>query len=237
MERIIEGRQVYPALLQEIDSTNATGRYVDMSKRRQVAAVAHVKFAGTDELEAGEKVTLELMQATDRSGTGAKSIPSNAATTKALVEVTANIGVLQTVLTLDGSWTDEDEVIVNGVTFVRKGSEPVAANLEFDDMTALVALINANVPGIVATGTSVATLTADAGYTVTVTTDASDLDIETTELAAMVEVLTEQLDTPEGFKFVAPKVTNDGKGEVAVVMLTDRHYMNRVDQPIPHRIL
>jgi len=79
--RIVDEIKIDPALVaQSLASTNATGRYFNMTMWRKVMATA--QFAA---MVAAGTVKVEFLQAKDRSGTSAKAIGSLSATSTALV--------------------------------------------------------------------------------------------------------------------------------------------------------
>jgi len=213
MQRLIEGQKADIGLVgQSLANTNATGRYYSMADYR---AALFIVIAGA--IAATKTVVLELLQATDRDGTGAKAITGASAT------ITAN--TLVTVATVDlTSVANTDVVTINGLAFTKAAATDATAR-EFADAAGLVTCVNHatyGVPGVDASAAgAVVTLVADeAGekvITVAKTENAGTITLATTHAVAYVEIDQSQLDLANDFTHVAAKVTTTGTTICAVL--------------------
>lgn len=232
MKRFLEENQVQLALIQALNNTNVTGKYFDIQKKRGVIALlAALSMAAT------KTVKIELLQAKDADGTDAKGIPSTASQA-ATKTVTANTEVIEATADIT-SIANTDVITVNGVAFTKAAAEDTDAN-EFDDGDSLASQINSDVDGVTASfDTNTLTVVADDGYTVTIakTETAGTITLATTEAVAAVDADVIDMDTDNGFYYVAPKVTTTANlTAVSVLMVTKDHYHNKVSQPSPHKI-
>lgn len=205
---------------QALNNTNATGRYYHHTMwRRALAQLIGAAMAAT------KTTKIELLQATDASGTGAKAIAGAEATITANTSVTAATLTLATVLATHA-------VTINGVTFTGHADTTTAATREFAingddtaDAAALAGLINDatyGVTGVTATAAlGVITLTAtDPGETaITIANAAATITAATTQAIAYVELDVAQLDVDAGFDYVAVKVTTTANTVVSVGLL------------------
>lgn len=160
---------------------------------------------------------IQVMQASDAAGTGAKVITNNAAT------VTANTKVAAATLNAAASQAG-DTCVINGLTFtaIANGATPAGrqfavgtgASADTDTATALAAIINNEtygVPGVKASASAaVVTLTAiePGDATITVVGTAVRLVAATLRAVAYVECDASFLDINNGFNHVAIRVTN-----------------------------
>jgi hypothetical protein len=206
---------------QALNNTNVTGRYFHMGMWRRLLAVLMVGA-----MAATKTTKIELLQATDAAGTGAKGIPSDAGQV-ATATVTANVSVTAATLTC-ATVLAAQAVTINGLTFTAAAAADlpnrkfaVGAN-DTECAASLVLAINhaaAGVPGVKATSAlGVVTLVAtDPGETViTIADPAATITPATTEAQAYVELDGAQLDTANGFEYVAAKVTTTANSVVGV---------------------
>jgi hypothetical protein len=203
---------------------NATGRYYSMSLFRSLLVVLNAAA-----IAATKSAKVELLQATDSAGTGAKGIPSTAGQL-ATASIAANTKVTAATLTCAAVQVG-DKVTVNGVVFTGAAAADLPNNVYLSnpaDNTAtaasLAAAINhaAGVPGVTATpAVAVVTLTATAAgdNTITIADAAATITPATTQAQAFVELDVSQLDLANGFEYVAAKVTTDAAIVVGTVMI------------------
>jgi len=206
---------------QTINNSNATGKYYNMAMYRKALFVLHVGA-----MAATKTAKIEVLQATDAAGTGAKGIPSDAGQI-ATATITANTEVTECTLTLE-SVAAADIIKINGITFTAHANTTTAAKREYKidgddsaDAAALAALINDatyGVPGVTATANAnVITLKAtEPGETViTISDQAATITPATTQASAFVEVDVSSLDINNGYQYLAAKVTSTANGLVA----------------------
>lgn len=199
---------------QTISNTNVTGRYYrlgDTGGRR----VAFLLSGGA--LVATKTCKLEVLQATDESGTSSKVI---SATDNAEKTLTANTKVVEATAAI-GSIENTDVVTVNGVDFTKAAAEDTDAN-DFDDGDSLASQINSDVPNVVASfDTNTLTVRSKNGVadvTLEKTENSGTITLATTAYQIYVEISEEDLDLENSFYYVAPKVTNDdGSGSITSV--------------------
>jgi len=207
---------------QTINNTNVTGKYFDMSGHRKALFTALIGA-----IAATKTVKLEVLQATDATGTGAKGIPSDAGQT-ATATVTANTKVTEMTITL-ASVSAADTVKINGLTFTAHANTTTASKREFKidgddtaDAAALATLINDDtygVPGVTATASAaVITLksTVPGETVITVSDQSATITPATTQAMAFVEVDVSSLDIANGYQYLAAKVTSTANGIVGV---------------------
>lgn len=207
---------------QTINNTNVTGKYFDMSGHRKALFTALIGA-----IAATKTVKLEVLQATDAAGTGAKGIPSDAGQT-ATATVTANTKVTEMTITL-ANVAAADIVKINGLTFTAHANTTTASSRQFKidgddtaDAAALTGLINDatyGVPGVTATSAlGVITLksTMPGETVITVSDQAATITPATTQALAYVEVDVSSLDITNGYQYLAPKVTSTANGIVGV---------------------
>jgi len=211
---------------QALNNSNATGRYYRMDKWRR--AVAKLNVAA---MEATKTAKVEFLQATDGAGTGAKGIPSTAGQL-AMAEITANTKVTEATLTL-ATVLVGDAVTINGLTFTAAAVADLPNRVfaqggdDTADAASLVLAINhatAGVPGITATSNlGVVTLkSTEPGETlITITDAAATITPATTQAQAFVELDAAQLDTANGFEYIAAKVTTTANTVVNVDLIRD----------------
>ncbi len=205
---------------QALNNANATGQYFPMAMWRQIMAILNVGV-----MAATKTAQIELLQAQDASGTGAKAIPPLPATELATATIAANTNVTGATLTL-AAVVATNAVTVNGVTFtaVAVGAVGTQFNVGANDTATaanLAAAINAAGLGVTATpNATVVTLAATSpGDTlVTVTNPAATITVATTQALAFIDLDVSQLDTANGFSYVAAKVTTTANTTVAVTL-------------------
>jgi hypothetical protein len=201
---------------QALNNTNATGRYFGMQMFRKIL------FWLTGGAMAATKTTkIEILQAKDAAGTGAKAITDAAAT------ITANTVVTEATLTC-ASVIATNAVTINGLVFTAAAAEDLP-NRVFavgaDDTACAASLVKAinhataGVPGVTASSAlGVVTLKATnpGETTITIADPAATITAATTEAQAYVEVDVGSLDLAGGFEYVAAKVTTTANSLVAV---------------------
>jgi hypothetical protein len=203
---------------QTINNSNVTGPYFKAGAFRTVLAKLSVGA-----MAATKTAKIEILQASDADGTGAKGIPSTAAQA-ATAEITANTKVTALTLTL-ATVLAAQTVTINGLVFTAHANTTTASKREFKidgddtaDAAALAGLINDvtyGVPGVKATAAlGVITLVASPAGDATITASASDttVTIATTQAQAYVEFNENQLDKANGFIYYAVKVTSSANG-------------------------
>lgn len=223
---MIETRTKFDVALvgQTINNTNVTGRYFRMDDAERATFVL---IGGA--LAAGKKTKIEVLQATDEAGTGAKGIPSTAGQT-AVAELTANTKITECTLALVNV-ANADIVKINGLTFTAHTNTTTKATRQFkidgndsadgDELAACINDATYGVPGVVAVNAS-GTITLRAtngGTTITVTDQAATITVATTKSIEYVSFNAADLDSANGFKYVAAKVTSDGNGINSVLLL------------------
>jgi hypothetical protein len=204
---------------QTLNNSNATGAWYQMRDFRRALAVLHAGAAA-----ATKTSKIEFVQAKDASGTDAKAFSPAVETT-----VTANSEVVELTITLATVLATE-AVTVNGVTFTAHASATTAANREFSisgndaaDATELANLINNadyGVAGVIASVVSNAiTLKAKrpGEKLVSASSAASTFTIATTKHQASVECSHFDLDSGNGFEWVAARVTTTGNTPLSVM--------------------
>lgn len=198
---------------QALNNTNATGRYFDMQMFRKAL------FWLTGGAMAATKTTkIEILQAKDLEGTGAKAVTGAEAT------ITANTAVTEATLTCANVQATEG-VTINGVEFVAEAAEDLPNHVftvGTDDTTCAASLVKAiNVADLGITATSalgVVTLkvTNPGETTITIADADATITAATTEAQAYVEVDVGSLDLAEGYEYIAAKVTTTANTVVAV---------------------
>lgn len=201
---------------QALNNTNATGRYFGMQMFRKA-----IFWLLGGAMAATKTTKIELLQAKDAAGTGAKAITGAEAT------ITANIAVTEVTLTC-ATVLATQAVTINGLVFTAAASADlpnrvfaVGAN-DTECAASLVLAINhatAGVPGITASSAlGVVTLKATnpGEATITIADPAATITPATTEAQAYVEIDAGSLDLAGGFEYVAAKVTTTATSVVAV---------------------
>lgn len=198
---------------QALNNTNVTGRYFGLQMFRKII------YLLTGGAMAATKTTkIEILQAKDAAGTGAKAITGAEAT------ITANTAVTEATLTC-ASVLATEAVTVNDVVFTAAAAEDLPKHIfavGADDTAcaaSLVKAINAAELGITATSAlGVVTLKAtNPGETViTIKDAAATITAATLEEQGYIEVDVGSLDLAGGFEFVAAKVTTTANTVIAV---------------------
>lgn len=185
-----------------INNTNATGRYIPMTRCTRMLATLNSSAAA-----AGKTVKLELFQAKTVAGGSAELITGKTAT------FTANVKANKVLLTLTNAANTD---VLNISVFDKAGNESayewtIAATGDdtFANAAALIVLLNA-IPGLIATAASeVVTVSCEDGYTVTVvlTNTVGTGSASTLQSTIYLDLDESEMDAENGFLFVAPKVT------------------------------
>jgi phosphotransferase system HPr-like phosphotransfer protein len=175
-------------------------------------------------MAAGVTSALQVMQAQNAAGDGAKVVTNNAAT------ITANTKVAGMTITC-ATVIATDEVTINGLTFVADAAEDLP-NRKFavgaNDTACAASLVKAindatvGVPGVTATSAlGVVTLTVDDPGEVTLTASSPDATITVATLRAIgyVECDASYLDNVNGFTHIALRVTNSAATQTGAVLL------------------
>lgn len=214
MERINDFAQMCIGLVpQAVNNNNVTGRYYLVNKGRRLRAWL---LGGA--MAATKTSKVELLQATDKEGTGAKAI------TGANAEITANSLVTEATIALAAA-AQTDVVTVNGVSFTMAAATD-ASKREFADAAGLVTCINSatyGVPGVFASAvTTTVTVRAEPAGEVAITVGktevAGTVTLATTKAQAFVDVDVGHLDLANDFVYVAAKVTTSADTVVAVAL-------------------
>ena len=198
-----------------------TGAYFPMSKYGKALFIAEVGA-----MAAAVTSILQVMQAQDAAGTGAKVITNNAAT------ITANTKVAVALLTSAVVHVAGDVYTVNGLDFTAAAADvPTSRTYAIGaDATASTANLAAKInhatlgaPGVLAfPAVGVLTLTAiEPGEAdITLSAGAGDVGVPSTARAiAYVECNSSFLDDVNGFDHVALRVTNSAAALTGAVLL------------------
>ncbi len=199
-----------------------TGEYFLMDKYRKALFVVEV---GT--MAAGVTSALQVMQAQDAAGTGAKVVTNNAAT------ITANTNVAAALLTSALVHVAGDVYTVNGLDFTAAAADGGATSRTYAvganataSTAALAAKINdpvIGVPGVLASANAgVLTLTADepGEIAITIAASAGAVGVPSTARAiGYVECNASFLDLANGFTHVALRVTNSAATQTGAILI------------------
>lgn len=198
-----------------------TGSYYNMSKYRRALFVVE-----TGAMAAAVTSALQVMQAQDAAGTGAKVVTNNAAT------ITANTGVAAALLTSAVVHVAGDVYAINGLDFTAAaadvpGTRTYAIGADATASTAnLAAKINAaatGVPGVTASaavGVLTLTVTEPGETTITLAASAGAVGVPSTARAiGYVECDASFLDSANGFDHVAIRVTNSAATLTGAILL------------------
>ncbi len=199
---------------QALNNTNTTGKYFGMQMFRKALFIL---IGGA--MVATKTTKIEILQAKDADGTGAKAIANAEAT------ITANTAVTGATLTC-ANVVATNAVTVNGITFTAAAAEDlpnhvfaIGAN-DTACAASLVKAINAANIGVVATSAlGVVTLKATDDATITIKDPANTITAATLEAQAYVEVDVGSLDLAEGFEYLAAKVTTTANTAVSVALV------------------
>lgn len=204
-----------------------TGPYYNMQSSRK--AVFAVELGA---MAAAATSVIQVMQAQNAAGTGAKVITNNAAT------VTANINVTTAAFTSAVVHVAGDAYTVNGLTFTAAAADGGVSSRTYAigaDATAstanLAAKINSSivgVPGVTASAAAgLLTLRAvePGENTITLSATAGDVGVPSTLSAiAYVECDASFLDDTNGFNHVAIRVTNSAATLTNAMLLREGRY-------------
>ena len=214
MKRLAEFSRGHIGLVpQTITNTNVTGPYYHAGLGRRVRLWL---LGGA--MAATKTTKVELLQASDAAGTGAKAITDAEAT------VTANTLVTVATVALAAVGL-ADTVTVNGVVFTQAAATDVTAR-EFLNAAGLVACVNDATYGVEgvfasASGTDVTLIalpTGDAVLTVVGADVGGTVVVATTQYQAYVDVDLALLDHADDFDYVAVKVTTTATSIIGVLL-------------------
>lgn len=199
---------------QALNNTNTTGKYFNTAMHRKLLIV----LCGAA-MAATKTTKIEMLQATDINGTGAKAVTNAEAT------ITANTNV--DVATIDlTNVANTDKITINGVAFTKAAATTVASK-EFANAAGLVSCVNNasyGVTGIKATAAG-EVVTVEAGetgektITATPTNVAGTIVVATVQAKAYVELDVSAQDINNGFNFIAAKITTTANTVVSAVLL------------------
>lgn len=194
-----------------------TGPYYKLDKYRK--ALFAVELGA---MAAGATSAIQVMQAQDAAGTGAKAITNNAAT------ITANTKVSAATITCT-SVVATDAVVINGLTYTAAAAADLPKRVfavgqdDTECAASLAAAINhstAGVPGVTATSSlGVVTLVADDETTITMSTEDATMTLATTRALGFVECDASFLDDANGFGYVAVRVTNSAAMQTSALLI------------------
>ncbi len=229
MNRMSKSKKLDIGLVpQALNNTNAAGKYYKMAMWRRALAKLSVGA-----MAAGTTAQVEFLQATSVAGANAKGIPDTAGQlAKALVN--ANTSVTEMTVTY-GTPAVGDTITINGIVFTVAAATS-AANRQFADANGLATCVNDPtqwVPGVTATNNAgtVTLAASDPGETtVTASKTGAALTLATTQAQAFVELDVAQLDTNNGFVYVAAKVTTTANTVVGVELIRDTGRFSPVQQ-------
>lgn len=216
---LCETAKIDIALTSQSLNNAVTGPYYPMTNYGKALFIVEVGA-----MAAANTSALQVMQAQDAAGTGAKAVTNNAAT------ITANVHVAAATLTVANVQVG-NAVTINGLTFTAAAAADLP-NRKFavgaDNAAcaaSLAAAINhaiAGVPGVTATSNqAVVTLTATEPGEADITINAADATITPATLRAIgfVECDASFLDNRNGFTHVALRVTNSAATQTGAVLL------------------
>lgn len=217
----ISGQHKFDVALvgQSINNTNVTGRYFAMTE----AAKATVVLIG-GALASTKKTKVEILQATDEAGTSAKAV------TSASAEVTAPTKCTEVTLALSNVLA-ADAVTINGLVFTAHANTTTKSTRNFkidgtdsadgDELAACINDATYGVPNVTAVNASgTITLRSKDGVTpITIASPASTITAAATKYISYVSFNAADLDTANGFKYVAAKVTTDGTSIISVLLI------------------
>ena len=218
--KINEFIKVDQALLpMAMNNTNATGRYYDMSGYTKALVLAT-----TGALAASKTATLQLYQATDVAGTGAKVITAGVAVATANSLATKATAALSTVLAAD-------TITINGITFTAHTNTTTLASRQFaidgsdtadgDELASCINDATYGVPGVTATNSS-GTLTlvsADGTAGITLSQSSTTFTFATVESQLFVEIDAMDLDINNDFRWIAANVATTANSVVSAVLI------------------
>jgi hypothetical protein len=232
MKLLSESQKIDIALTSQSLNGAGTGTYYKMDKYGKALFVAEVGA-----MAAGVTSALQVMQAQDSAGTGAKVITNNAAT------ITANTKATVALLTSAAVHVAAEVYTINGLEFTAAAADVAktrtyAIGANATESTAnLAAKINSaitGVPGVTATAANgVLTLTSDEPGEITITLTASALAVgvpSTGKAIGYVECDASYLDIVNGFKYVALRVTNSAATLTGAVLLRGEGRFNPEQQ-------
>lgn len=204
---------------QALNNTNTTSGYL----KADGFPIDFLLFVSP--MAATKTAKIELYQATDRDGTGAKLITDQDAT------ITANTAVDAATVDLTAVGTG-DTVAVNGTTFTKAGSTVVASRT-YADAAGLVTCINDETYGVEgvtasANGAVVTVKSTDPGrYAVTMVGGnvGGTVVVATLSATALVSLDTDAMDTNNDFAWIAGKVTTTANTTVGVMALRGERVM------------
>ena len=218
MKPLHKRNKVDLALLSQSLNGAATGNYYDMAKYRK-----GIFWWQTGAMAAGVTSVAQILQATDEAGTGAKEV------IPALATITANEKVIGMTITC-ANVVAGDEVTINGIKFTAAADADIPNNVfaiganDTACAASLVLAINhaAGVPGVTATSAlGVVTLAIDEPREITLTAASPDatITVATTSAIGYVEFDASELDTNDGFNFVALRITNSAASQTAAFFM------------------
>ncbi len=215
---------------QALNNTNVTGRYFPLAQARRVLAI----LSG-GAMAATKTTIVELLQAQDHAGTGAKGIPTTVGQL-ATVTVTANALVAEATVTL-ATFLATGTITINGLVFTAHATVTTYADREFkidgsdtQDGDELVLCINHatyGVPGVTAENaagvvTLISTIPGEKTITVETSPDDGTCVKATVSAQAFVEAGAASLDLAGGFSHVGVKITTTADSVVAASLLRGR---------------
>lgn len=215
MKRLSEGILFIIALVcQALNAASVTGRYINCQNFQRICF--HLMGGA---MAAATTTTIQILQATDKDGTGSKDV------TGASAIVTANVLARKVTVALAAVGL-ADLVVVNDITYTQAAATSVA-DREFVDAAGLVLCINDPVYGVVgiealAAGTNVALYPDDpAGedetyLTVTSTNAGGTVTVATNEAHAFIDLDVSGLDLANDFTHIAAKVTTTANSTISV---------------------
>lgn len=221
MKLVSEDVKLDIALTSQALNGAGTGEYFNLAKYGKALFVVEIGA-----MAAGATSILQVMQAQDATGAGAKVVTNNTAT------ITANTNVSAALLTSALVHVAGDTYTINGLTFTAAaadvpGTRTYAVGADATASTAnLAAKINdpvIGVPGVLASaalGVLTLTATEPGEETITITASAGAVGVPSTAQAiGYVECDASFLDLANGFSHVALRVTNSAATQTGAVLL------------------
>lgn len=230
MKKLHEQFKLDTALTPQNLNGAGTGPYYPMSRYRR--ALFGVSLGA---MAAGVTSAIQVMQAQDARGTGAKAVTNNAAMVTA--NVRAKVVTLSIVTAAAGVHVAGDTVTINGLVFTAAAADdPTSRTYAVgasgaDSAAALLAKINSKDPAIGVPGVTAASAISGANTVLTLTVDepgegtisaeasAATTVVATASADAIVECEASFLDTAAGFTHVAVRVTNSAAVNTGALLL------------------
>jgi hypothetical protein len=222
MNRLSDVIKIDRALTSASNNGAVTGPYFRLDNDRKACFIVEIGA-----MAAAATSALQVMQATNAAAGGAKVV------TVATATMTANTRVSSALLTSSAVHVAGDTVTINGLVFTAAAADVPGSRtyaIGADEVASTLALANKinaaviGVPGVLAAANAgILTLTAiepgDASITITAVSTGGVAVPSTASAVGYVEVDASQLDTVNGFKHVALRLTNSAAMQSGAVLI------------------